>query len=482
MALVGRHSEKRIIDRLLKSQESEFLAVYGRRRVGKTYLIREYLKTHIVFECTALLDITKEQQLLNFEITLNRLHGQPTAKHQSWLEAFESLGSYLDGLSKTRKGKKKVIFFDEIPWFDTPRAGFLPAFTQFWNSYCSKRRDILLVICGSAASWIINKVVKSRGGLHNRLTQTIRLNPFDLSETKAYLRSQKVKLQDRDVTQLFMIVGGVPYYLKQIQPGKGIPQILDDLFFVPNARLKGEFNMLYASLFKNHELHELVVKKLAEKSKGLTRKEIIKATKIKSGGGLTKVLQELEECGFLIKSQDYDKTKEDGLYRLLDEYSLFYFKFLEKAQVKQGALLYNSQSFKIWSGFAFENLCFKHDKTIANILGISGVQYSIYSFLDKGTEQSDGSQIDIVLDRQDNIINIIEAKYYNAPLKITKKMGLNIANKIASFKRKTNTKKSIFVTLITAMGVEENEHYYSWITNDIQIKDFFNSFKTAGGK
>lgn len=473
MDIVGRKNEIAMLDRLLSSQESEFLAVYGRRRVGKTYLIRAAFHQKLTFECTGLMNAPKEEQLLNFWITLAKVHDIPSTSPKTWLKAFQYLEDYLDTL-KSKKGVKKVVFFDEISWYDTPRSGFLTAFTQFWNSYCTKRTDILLIICGSAASWIIDKVINSRGGLHNRLTQTIRLEAFDLEDTKAFLHYRRIKMSDKDIAQLYMCLGGIPYYLKQVLSGQGIAQMLDRLFLDKEALLKSEFQNLYASLFKNYQLHVSVVKALAKKSKGLTRNEIIKATMLPSGGGLTTVLDELEECGFIIKTGDYDKKKEDGLYRLMDEYTLFYFQFLErKTDIKSGVSLINSHGFKTWSGFAFENLCFRHHKKIAQLLGISGVQYQIYSFLDKGTIESCGAQIDLIIDRADNIVNIIEAKFYNAPININKQMALEIANKSAAFHRKTKTKKTIFVTLITAMGAEKNENYFSWITNELIVTQFF---------
>jgi hypothetical protein len=474
MEIVGRKHELATFERLLTSRESEFLAVYGRRRVGKTYLIRSAFHQKMTFDCTALMNAPKEEQLLNFWITLSKVHSIPNIPPNTWLKTFHYLEEYLDTL-KPKKDQKKIIFFDEISWFDTAKSGFLPAFTQFWNSYCTKRTDILLIICGSAASWIIDKVINSKGGLHNRLTQTIRLDAFDLEETKAYLKYQRIKLSDKDIALLYMCIGGIPYYLRQVLPGQGIAQILDHLFFGTDATLKTEFQNLYASLFKNHDIHVAVVKALAKKTKGLTRNEIINATKLPSGGGLTTILNELEECGFIMKTADIDKKKEDGLFRLMDEYSLFYFQFLERrTDIRSGAFLINSHSFKSWSGFAFENLCFRHHKKIAQLLGINGINYQIYSFIDKGSIESSGAQIDLIFDRADNVVNIIEAKFHNVPITINKLVGQDIANKIMAFQRKTKSKKTVFVTLVTALGADKNENYFAHITNELLITQFFN--------
>jgi hypothetical protein len=475
MAIIGRKKEMEIMDRLLRSNDSEFLAVYGRRRVGKTYLIREKFGKRIVFDCTGLLNEGLNAQLLNFWLELGKVYPPVERKPvpESWLEAFMYLQKYIDRISARRR-KKVVIFFDEISWYDTPRSGFMSAFSQFWNSYCSKRKDVLLVICGSAASWIINKVINNKGGLHNRLTQTIRLNAFDLGETRAFLKYRNVRLSNKDIAQLYMCIGGIPYYLKQILPGKGVPHILNDLFFSKNAGLRTEFDNLYSSLFTNFKQHESVVKALAVKGKGLTRNEIIEHTKLPSGGGLTTVLNELEECGFVTKTSDINKRREDGLYRLTDEYSLFYFKFMHnKSAVRSGAVLFGSQTFKIWSGFAFENLCFKHHKAIASLLGIGGIQYNVYSFIDKGTAHRSGCQIDLVLDRSDNIINIIEAKFLNTPFILNRKHEQDLANKINCIERKTNSEKNIFITIISAKGVVKNEQFFSVVNNEIVLDSLF---------
>ncbi|MCA6362505.1 MAG: AAA family ATPase [Bacteroidetes bacterium] len=475
MAVIGRKKELEVMDRLLRSNDSEFLAVYGRRRVGKTYLIRERFGKQIVFDCTGLFNAGMNEQLLNFWIELGKVYPVAAKKPapDSWLLAFQFLEKYIIRLTSRRK-KKKVVFFDEISWYDTPRSGFMAAFTQFWNSFCSKRSDVLLVICGSAASWIINRVIRNRGGLHNRLTQTIRLEAFDLGETRAYLRHRNVKLTNKDIVQLYMCIGGIPYYLKQVQPGKGISQILNELFFNKNAGLRTEYENLYASLFKNYRLHERLVKVLAAKGRGLTRNEIIEATKLPSGGGLTTVLEELEECGFIANTSDMGKKREDRLYRLTDEYTLFYFKFLHNpASVKNGAALAGSQSFKIWSGIAFENICFKHHKIIAALLGIGGIQYNVYSFIDKGTAHTKGCQIDLIFDQSDNVINIIEAKFLNTPLVINKAYEQELFNKLSCIERKSNSRKNIFITIISAKGTLKNEHFYSSVNHEIVIDEIF---------
>ena len=413
MKIAGRKYETQLLQSLLEKDTPEFVAVYGRRRVGKTYLVEEVYKNKIVFGCSGLHNKNLSHQLENFWLALQEysagsLIGLPP---KTWLQAFSKLKIFLNSL----KGKgKKVIFLDEIPWFETPRSGFLAALGNFWNTYCSKHSDLILVICGSAASWIIKKVINDRGGLHNRVTTHIKLMPFTLFETKQYLEKNHVHLTLKDIVQLYMCIGGIPYYLSHVRPGRSVPQILDDLFFLPQASLKQEFSNLYAALFKNSALHERIVAALATKNKGLNRSEIISSAGIPSGSSLTLALKELTECGFIEKTIPYFQKNEMSVYRLADEFSLFHFKFLEKKSGRNSWLQISNQSaFNIWSGFAFENICLKHIAPIKQTLGISGIITNEYSWLQRGKDLGSGAQVDLVIDRSDNCINLLEIKFHN---------------------------------------------------------------------
>lgn len=472
MKIAGRTDEVQKMQRLLQSKDSEFLAIYGRRRIGKTYLIRQVYQQHIVFECSGLHQRDMAQQLENFWFALVENHiGEKPSLPKTWLQAFAQLKLHIAQLKTTQK---KVIFFDEIAWFETPRSGFLAALDVFWNQFCTKRTDIVLVICGSAASWIIEKVMNNKGGLHNRVTSHIQLMPFTLKETKDFLEMSNVKLTIKDIATLYMSIGGVPYYLKDIKAGQSVAQILEGLFFKPQANLKNEFANLYASLFKNSDLHESIVKVLASKSKGLTRGEILEATGIQSGGGFTVLLNELVACGFVKIIYPINKTKEDLLYRLVDEYSNFYFKFLVNQKVNTSWLqMTNTHSYKIWSGYAFENLCFKHVQQIKKALGINGIISNEYSWIQKGTKEEKGAQIDFIIDRNDNCINVLELKFYDSIFELDKNYADLLRTKIDVFKEKTKVKKNVFVTLLTANGAKRNEYYLSIITNELTLKDLF---------
>ncbi len=473
MKLAGRKVEISLLESLLEKDRPEFVAVYGRRRIGKTYLVRQVYARQIVFECSGLHQKAFARQLENFWLAL--AEANPASKAElppkSWLQAFAQLKFYLSSLPEEGK---KVVFLDEISWFETPRAGFLAALDNFWNQYCTKRTDIILVICGSAASWIINKVINDRGGLHNRITKHIQLMPLTLNETREFLEMNSVKWAPKDIAQLYMCVGGVPFYLMDITRGKSVPQVLDDLFFAPQAKLKNEFQNLYAALFKNSSLHEKVVLALASKNRGMTRTEIVKSTGISSGGGLSLVLEELVACGFVKQIFPILKSKEDALFRLMDEFTLFYYKFLHNLRSNSSWLqMAAGPAFKIWSGYAFENLCFKHTSQIKKALGIHGVISNEYSWRLKASATLAGAQIDFIIDRADNCINILELKFHDAKFEVTKTYAAQLLEKAHLFKTVTQTKKNVFITLLTVMGARKNEHYLSAVTNELVIDDLF---------
>ncbi len=473
MKLAGRVKEIAKLKSLLEKDESEFVAVYGRRRVGKTYLVRQVYAGQIVFECSGLHQKDMTQQLENFWLALAEYNktGQPAPTPRTWLQAFSQLKNYINELEP---GKKKVVFLDEISWFETPRSGFLAAVDNFWNQFCTKREDIILIICGSAASWIIQKVVNDRGGLHNRITQHIQLMPFRLGEVNALLEMRNIQLSPQDTALLYMCVGGIPFYLKDLQPGKSVPQMLDELLLGSQATLKNEFPNLYAALFRHNERHETVVQALAQKNKGLTRNEIIEATGWKSGGALSLVLEELLQCGFIQRIYPFSKINEDCLYRLMDEYSLFYFRFLRhRTGSDSWQQIAETPAFKTWTGYAFENLCFRHVFQIKQAMGIHGIVSNEYSWTRKGGADAPGAQIDFIIDRSDNCINLLELKFHKIPFEVTKDYAAQLQQKVAIFKQHTRTRKNVFVTLLTAAGAVKNMHYLSVVTNGLELEDLF---------
>ncbi len=474
--LIGREKEQLILKELITSNESEFVALYGRRRVGKTFLVETVYQKEIVFSITGLYNQGKNLQLENFTNVLNtKLNGtaQIPTTPKSWLKAFDILKKYLEQLQVKHK---KVIFIDELPWLVTKKSGFLPALENFWNSWASKRSDIILVVCGSAASWMISNVIRSKGGLHNRITKRIRLLPFNLYETECYLKSRKIQLEGYDILQLYMVMGGIPHYLKEIRRGKSATQVIDEACFSKDGLLRDEFENLYQGLFNKPERYINVIKTLAQKPKGMTRKELIKATQLSSGGTTTKIFEALEESGFIIKYLPIGKNVKLALYKLSDPYSAFYLKFIANSRANgSGTWIKKSTtaSWKSWSGLAFERLCLAHISQIKSALGISGIYTEESSWRKSGTAQTQGAQIDLLIDRGDNAINICEIKFSQAPFSIQKKYADELRAKIATFRASTKTRKSIFLTMITTFGLEENQYSVSLAQQSLSMEALF---------
>jgi AAA+ ATPase superfamily predicted ATPase len=474
--LIGREIEQKILQEALASTQAELVAVYGRRRVGKTFLIRAVYEEQIVFELSGIHEAKLSVQLENFSLSLQRASGSqiPIAVPRNWLQAFAILQQYLSG--KPRK-KKAVLFFDEFPWLHSQRSGFLSAFEYFWNSWASRQADLVVVICGSAASWMIVNIVNNKGGLHNRISRQIRLLPFNLAETAAYLKSRSINLDQYQTLQLYMAMGGIPQYLKGIQAGESAAQNLDRLCFVKDGPLKTEFRNLYRSLFENPQHHEAVVRALARKKQGLTRNEIIEECGLSSGGTATNILVELEESGFIMQYIPFQKTIKDSIYKLTDEYSLFYLKFIEGSRSTGSGTwlrLSTGASYLSWSGFAFEAICQKHVVQIKKALGIEGVltETSVWRYHPKEKEEQ-GGQIDLLIDRQDLCINICEMKFSTSNFIIDKRYAQELVTKMQVLRDVTKTKKTLFLTMITTYGVKHNDYYVGLVQNELSMDALF---------
>ena len=471
---IGREKEKAILQAALDSGEAEMVAVIGRRRVGKTFLIKTAYKGMIDFEATGVQNADAEEQLQNFTLQMNeQFHkGEPVLKPTNWLDAFHQLGVALD---KKRKRKRMVVFLDEVPWFDSHKSGFIRALGYFWNSW-AVNRNVVVVICGSAASWMIQKIIYDKGGLHNRITRRIDVTPFNLHETEKFLKSRNVNLSRYQIVEVYMALGGVPHYLKEVEAGKSPAESIDKACFSPSGILTDEFLRLYPALFDNAEQHLTVIRALGQKWKGLTRKELLDTSRLPDGGNTTLVVDELVSSGFVSIYYPFGKTKKEMLYRLTDEYSLFYLHFIEKKPKKGKDIwkeLSQTQLYKSWSGFAFEGICFKHIEQIKKALGISGIYTEASSFTFKGNDVEDGIQIDLLLDRKDQIINLFEIKFYNAVWQLDKNDAAVFREKMAVFQRVSTTKKHIFLTLISTFGIKQNAHSLGLVDRHFDLNILF---------
>jgi len=473
--LIGRKKEQEILLKAFQSKESEMVAVIGRRRVGKTFLIRMAYDGLIDLEITGVQNASRKEQLENFSFLVNTYTNNKESQNpaKSWLDAFRQLIRILEKKKKIKR--KRILFFDELPWLATRKSGFLAALGFFWNNWASKN-NVVVVICGSAASWMIQKVVQNKGGLHNRITKRIYLKPFSLSETEVFFQQRKINLNRYQIIQIYMIMGGVPHYLKEIESGKSAIQNIDDICFSEDGLLKDEFSRLYPALFERSENHIAIVSALAKKWKGLTRKEIVNLGNLPEGGGVTKVLNELIHSGFISSYYPFGKKKKDMLYRLTDEYSLFYLHFIKNKRVQEKGMwnrLSQTSVYKSWSGYAFESLCLKHVPQIKKALEIGGVYTESSSFSYQGDEDSSGVQIDLLIDRNDQVINICEIKFYKGVFSINKTDAENLRRKMSTFIDLSKTRKQVFITLITTFGLKSNQHSIGLIDNDFSMDILF---------
>ena len=475
-ALIGRGLEQKILLDAFDKESSQMVAVFGRRRVGKTYLIKQTF-AKLDFEFTGVLGGSTEIQLANFkkQLAFFSKKSEAVLKVNSWFEAFNELQKYLKTIK--RKGKK-IVFIDELPWLDTPKSNMISALGYFWNSYASFEDNVMFIICGSAASWMIKKIVNDRGGLHNRITKRLYVEPFTLHQTALFLKKRQINLDYYQIAQIYMVMGGIPHYLNEVKQGLSAIQNIDKICFDKKGLLHTEFVNLYASLFDNYSTHLLVVKALVSKWKGMTRLEILAHSKISDGGTLTNVLNELELSSFVAITYPYGKLKKDKLYRLCDFYSCFYLKFLhEKSYAGKNifATLVTKPSYGVWSGYAFQNLCYAHINQIEKAIGIHAIytQHGSYVGKPKANEVLSGFQIDMLISRADNIINICEIKYANAPYVLTKDYAEKLRTKMYGFKNSSKCNGHVLLVMITTYGIVPNMHTIGFVENSVILSQLF---------
>ena len=474
MKLIGREKEKLALKNCFESDKSEFVAIYGRRRVGKTFLVKELFGDQFTFYSTGVLNGNRDAQLLAWNKEIFRFGGVVFPAAKSWSEAFENLILLVEqSIRKEKERTKKVIFLDEISWMATMHSDFLSSLDYFWNRWASSRKDILLIICGSAASWIIDNIANDKGGLHNRLTRQILIEPFTLKECEQFFESRRLPMTRYQMAEAYMIFGGIPYYLNLMESRYSMYQNVDKMYFAQGAELSNEFENLYRALYKNSENYIKVIETLAKKGIGLTRTEIISGSKIADGGSLTKILKDLTISGFIREYKAYGQKKRDSVYQLIDYFSLFDIRFREKREQYSDDywLKFSSTSaHSVWSGICFEKVCLQHLPQIRKKLGIDGVLTSAFSW--RGKYEGSGAQVDLVIDRNDRIINLCEIKFSSGPFEIDKKYHELIRDKRATFMSSTNTRKSVQTTMITTFGLKQNS-YSAEVVSEVLLDDLF---------
>lgn len=468
--MVGRIAEQAELRALLDNSESVFAAVYGRRRVGKTYLVRKTFGNHFAFDHVGLSSGKMSDQLESFRNSLIAHGHRKCPVLKSWIGAFEELKKLLD----RGKSTKKIVFIDELPWMDTSKSRFIPAFEHFWNSWAAWRNDIVLIVCGSATSWLLNKVINSKGGLHNRVTKRIRLEPFTLAECEQLSAEKGLALDRHQIAECYMVFGGVAYYWSLLEKGLSVAQNIDRLFFSQNGALRGEYQELYKSLFRVPEPYERIVCALGTRKVGMTRSAVAEAAGLNDNGALTKYLEELEQCGFVRKYLAFGKIGKDALFQLVDNFTLFYFCF--RTAIQRGAENYwleklDAQSHVVWTGLAFERVCLLHVQQIRIALGISGVATNVCSW-SGADENGRRAQIDLLLDRNDRVITLCEMKFADEAYALAKKDIESLRHKRAAFRFATGTRRAVHLTMVTAEGLEHNS-YRNEIQRELTLDDLF---------
>ena len=464
MQIVGRKREIAELTRLKGSNQAEFVALYGRRRVGKTWLVRNYFQDQFTFYTTGIARGNRKEQLKNFYKSICSYSKKTLKEPKDWYETFDLLKSVI----KQSRQRRKVVFLDELPWMDTQKSEFLKAIDLFWNSWGCMQSNLLFIVCGSAASWMVKNIIRDKGGLHNRLTCHLHLAPFTLSETKSYLHSQGLRWSDETVAECYMIMGGIPYYLHLLDRSMSLAQNVDRLFFAPNALLKDEFDTLYKSLFKKSEEYVKIIAALSKRRSGYTRDDIVKATGLSNGGGLTRRLDELEQCNFIRR---YSPIKgKTPIYQLVDFYSLFYFLFLDgKRRYDRDAWLHLQATprHNTWLGLSFERLCFAHVHAILKGLGITGTATNTYALL------TSDAQMDMVIERADKVTSLCEMKYSSRPYAMSAEEAKKIRHREDEIGVSFPTQKQVLVSLVTNRTPKKNEHYNNVISSSLTLENLF---------
>lgn len=483
-AISGRIEERQELLEALNSRRSEFIVTYGRRRIGKTFLIEELFKKEkcYFFHVTGIQKGALKEQLAEFAKAIGKAFygGASIAAPSSWMKAFEELTNAIKNVEKNRK---IVLFFDELPWMCTKKSRLIQALDHYWNHYWKNYPNIKLIVCGSSASWIIRQIIHHKGGLHNRNTRTILLRPFNLSETKLFFNSLGIRLTNQQIVEIYSFCGGIPYYLNYIKRGKSAAQMIDKMCFQENGVLYNEFDKLFDSLFEESNVFKELVEIIARKREGVSRAYIGKKSKLLSRGGtLTERLKNLEDAAFIKSFIPLGHMRRGGYYRVTDEFCYFYLKWIkpakrtllsQEADNKYWANKKNASEYHAWMGYTFESICYKHIREIRNALGIkSGSIVGTWRYSPRGLDDA-GAQIDLIFERDDQVTTLCEIKFTEKPFAIDKSYAENLREKIRIYKEQTRSKKQIHLVIISANGIKKNKYSDELVDGVVTLEDLF---------
>lgn len=473
--LIARQKECDELSRCMESDKSEFVIICGRRRIGKTYLVDRFFNSSFDFKFVGGHNLRTRDQLRNFSKALKKYSRKKYPEFLNWFDAFDALEEYLESLDPDRK---KVIFIDEMPWMDTKRSNFVSTLENFWNGWANAQYNIVLIATGSATSWMVDKLLKNCGGLHNRITRRLYLAPFSLKETEEFLKSRRTTWDRYEILQCYMVTGGVPYYLDLLDPRESLAKNIDRLCFEEGGALQKEFDELYNAVFPNADTYISVVKLLSGHKNGLTRKEIGEGIGT-NGTNLTRIISNLEKCNFIGKRAQFGNKKNEAIYRLIDFFTLFYFKFIEKnltLDKEWWTHHLDSNGIYAWQGLTFEIICMEHHQQIKKTLGISGMATSVSTWRSYPDPKKNlpGAQIDMIIERADRMIHLCEMKFSHKAYNISAEYEKKLRDRMWLFDLKTKNAKPLVHTFITTFGIGEGKHH-SIVHSEVTMNDLFNS-------
>lgn len=470
--IIGREYEKRLLQERYDSGEAELVIVYGRRRVGKTFLVKKYFENQLDFYLTGVFNCSRQVQLGNFAMALEEYSGDSVSVPTDWTSAFMQLKRFL---KSKPQDQRQLVFIDEMPWLATAKSDFLTAFEMFWNGWGATQNNLMLIVCGSATTWITDKLLSNKGGLFNRCTLRLCLSPFTLGETEQYLVSKNINMSRHDIAECYMIMGGIPFYLKQMSSTMPYNANIDNIFFKKNALLQNEFNSLYNTLFSNADTYIRIVEALSVKNMGLTRKEIVQVSKLSDNGVLTKMLDDLIASGLVVAYNYWGSHKKNTLFQICDFFTLFYFRFIKNQPGHDENFwtkTIDNPSRRTWAGLSFEMLCKCHIAQIKRKIGISAVLADTSVWFRRGDDSEPGCQIDLLINRRDHVINVCECKFSMGEYVIDRKYEADIMHKLDSFRKDSKTKSAIHFTMITTYGLARNSHS-SIVQSQVSLDDLF---------
>lgn len=469
---VGRELELKKLRAIGEADEPSIVVVYGRRRVGKTELLEQAFRHRNILKFEGIEGLSEKDQYANAMRQLAKYVGEDLltkVQITSWSEFFDLVARY------TKEGTW-TIYLEELQWLANYESKLLSELKYAWDNQFRRNPKLLLILCGSAPSFMLEKVVHSKA-LYNRSQHEIHLQELSISETKLFLKNRS----DREIFNAYLSVGGIPEYLKWVDKESSVFQGLCTHAFTSGSFFSREFEKIFTSSLANNKHYREIIETLS-RCKFLSREELAEKLKLTSGGTLSILLTDLEKCGFISKYCPYNLSNSSNVirYAIADNYLHFYFNFIRPIQSKIENGDYNEvpqsaikmDSYAKWLGFAFERWCRKYSRVIAKILGFSGVQYRSGAYFSRATNKKDpGYQIDLVFDRADKVYTICEMKYLQSPAGI-KVIG-DMERKLSFFPNKG--KNTIHKVLICNEGADTavlNRVYFDHV---ITYKDLLGS-------